>query len=282
MSRKTKWTKAQRVTLLVAAIGALGAVLGAMIGIIPDLLNKKSAASSDSIEYTGRILSLSDGLPVANAKVTLTILPAPLVRYTDSEGVYLFSLPADDLPLNAQITITHPGYEPYTRTLFLDSAMRQIEDIRLESLSAAAPSGNSDTSQPSVQTNVMPGQWQVSYFGNSSLEGAPLSQAQMPVEFNDEGGFTLQFDPVQVGLSGTYSVRWITFLDLDAGTYEFHCEHRDGCRIFVDTNIWIDAWWDGAGGHDLARELPAGQHRIVIEFYDKSGVGNLEVIMRKK
>jgi hypothetical protein len=281
MPRKTGWTKAQRVTLFVAAIGALGALLAALIGIIPDLLQKKPSASNDTIEYSGRVLSLANGLPVENAKVTLAIVPLPLIRYTDSEGVYLFSLPASDLPLSAQISVTHPEYAPYTRTLSLERAVRQIEDIRLEPQSLNAVP-ETPALQTSAQSTLAINQWQVSYFGNVSLEGTPLAQAQMPLQFNDEGGFTLQFDPVQAGLSGAYSVRWVALLDLEAGAYELHCEHRDGCRIFVDSSNWIDAWWDGPGGHDLARELSAGPHRIVVEFYDQSGVGYLEVIMRKK
>lgn len=78
--------------------------------------------------------------------------------------------------------------------------------------------------------------------------------------------------------AGNYSLRLVGMFEFQQGYFEFHCEHHDVCRIYVDGINWIDAWWDGGGGNDLS----AGSHVVVIEFYDKSGYGLLEVRWRVK
>ena len=273
MARKKGLTKSQKVTLWVAAIGAIGAIIAALIGIIPDLSQRPSTTVA-LVEYSGRVIDSTSGTPVDGAKVTLDTAPVPIVRYTDSEGVFLFVLPTERLPLSVTITVSHRGYTPYTRNIHLTANNAQLEEIHLEAVTLPK--------NPVTQQPVSPGIWLVSVFDNASLEGEPVSRAEIPAKPNGEGGYTLRFDPVQAGISAPYSVRWVGLFELSAGTYEFHCKHRDGCRISVDTRVWVDAWWDGAGGHDLARELKAGQHRVIVEFYDKSGVGWLEMIMRKK
>lgn len=278
MTRKTRLTKSQKTTLWVAAIGAISMIVAAWIGILPDL-KKSSSADTTTVEYSGRVLDSLNGQPVEQAKVVLDTVPTPTIRYTDSEGVFLFLVPGKQLPLTVKITISHPNYEQYTRYIHLTESKLQLEEIYL--MPADSPDHSPDRGQFSVQPEETE-TWFVSIFNNANLENQPVSQTQIPAEPNADGGYTLHFDPIKEGINAPYSVRWVGLFNLSAGVYEFHCEHRDGCRIYVDSKVWVDAWWDGVGGHDLARELESGQHRIVVEFYDKSGVGWLEVVLRKK
>lgn len=139
-----------------------------------------------------------------------------------------------------------------------------------------------------TSTPVPPGAWKVEVFDNIHLDGSPLGTFAQPAEANGEGGYQVSFTPQDVRgqfnalPDGNYSLRLAGTFEFQPGYYEFHCEHHDGCRVYVDGRNWIDAWWDGGGGHDLARDLPAGKHVVMVEFYDKSGYGLLEVRWRIK
>lgn len=125
------------------------------------------------------------------------------------------------------------------------------------------------------------------YFSNINLDPPVTYHMEQPAEQNVEGGYIIQINSAdlhsnaQIPLSN-FSARFSGLFYFDGGYYEFHCEHHDGCRVYVDGKNWIDAWWDGGGGHDLARDIPTGNHIVSIEFYDKSGLGLLEVYWRIK
>ena len=135
---------------------------------------------------------------------------------------------------------------------------------------------------------LVPGVWQIEIFDNPNLNGSPWQVLTQPAVVNTEGGYQISLTPQSLGQhiigmpANNYSLRLAGEFEFQTGYFEFHCEHHDGCRVFVDGRNWIDAWWDGGGGHDLARDLSAGKHLVVIEFYDKSGYGLLEMRWRIK
>jgi len=139
-----------------------------------------------------------------------------------------------------------------------------------------------------TSTDLPPDIWKVDVFDNVNLNGAPLFTFTQPAEKNSEGGYQISIVPQTLRQQGNaipasnYSLRLVGTFEFEPGYFEFHCEHHDGCRVYVDGRNWIDAWWDGSGGNDLARDLPGGKHIVVIEFYDKSGYGLLEVRWRVK
>jgi len=127
--------------------------------------------------------------------------------------------------------------------------------------------------------------WKIDIFNNVNLNGEPFTSS-LPVKAipNDKGGYTLKFeikDALPTRPLNT-SARIYGRFQFDAAEYHFHCEHHDGCRVFVDGQEWIGVWWDGGGGNDLTRPLTEGFHEVMIEFYDKSGWGFLEVWWEKK
>jgi len=143
--------------------------------------------------------------------------------------------------------------------------------------------GQPDAAQPAVTpTPIPPGMWKVEVFDNINLNGSPLTIFTLPAQSNGEGGYQIRLTPAALRQqvnnlpASNYSLRLAGEFEFQEGYFEFHCEHHDGCRVYVDGVNWIDAWWDGSGAHDLARTLSAGSHMVVIEFYDKSGAGLLE------
>ncbi|MBI3174976.1 MAG: hypothetical protein HYZ25_14720 [Chloroflexi bacterium] len=139
-----------------------------------------------------------------------------------------------------------------------------------------------------TSTPVPLGVWKVDVFDNIDLNGSPLATFTQPAEANTEGGYQVHIESQALrqrvgGLpDSNISLRLVGTFDFTHGYFEFHCEHHDGCRVYVDGLSWIEAWWDGGGGHDMVRDLSVGTHTVVIEFYDKSGYGLLEVRWRIK
>jgi hypothetical protein len=126
------------------------------------------------------------------------------------------------------------------------------------------------------------GVWHISYFGNTDLEPPSIFEASLDALADGQDGYVLSQHitdfSVNPNIPSEYrSIQYSGSFYFDGGRYAFHCKHHDGCRVFVDGYNWIDAWWEGEGQHDLARDLPTGIHTVRIEFYDKSGQGYLEV-----
>jgi len=123
--------------------------------------------------------------------------------------------------------------------------------------------------------------WEIEYFGNTNLDAPSVFQNQIDAVPDQEGYVlsqsSLDFSSISQFPASNRSIRYTGSFHFSGGRYAFHCKHHDGCRIFVDGYNWIDAWWDGEGQHDLARDLTTGIHVVTIEFYDKSGQGYLDV-----
>lgn len=74
-----------------------------------------------------------------------------------------------------------------------------------------------------------------------------------------------------------WSVRYTRTAYFPGGDYRFHCQHDDGCRIYIDGQLRLDAWWDsGFDGHDWGGYLAPGNHEVRVEFYDNQGGARLE------
>ncbi|MDW8350686.1 MAG: PA14 domain-containing protein [Anaerolineae bacterium] len=120
--------------------------------------------------------------------------------------------------------------------------------------------------------------WQASYWDNRELRGGPRVQT-------NEGGVYLfhKWDwGAPHGLPGdNWSARFVKRTYFPGGWYSFHCHHDDGCRVYVDGRLIIDAWWDSSfDGHDGGTHLAAGEHEVKVEYYEKTGFAGLEVWWR--
>jgi len=106
--------------------------------------------------------------------------------------------------------------------------------------------------------------WKVEVFDNINLNGSPLTSFPQTAQANEEGGYQIRLTPAALRQqvsnlpASNYSLRLAGEFESQEGYFEFNCEHYDGCRVYVDGVNWIDAWWDGGGRHDLARDIAAG------------------------
>jgi hypothetical protein len=79
-------------------------------------------------------------------------------------------------------------------------------------------------------------------------------------------------------MADDFSARWSRRLILPAGVYRFTVTGDDGVRLWVNVKKLIDEWHDQAPT-TFIREvfLPAGNHRVVLEYYDHTGGANTKL-----
>lgn len=75
-----------------------------------------------------------------------------------------------------------------------------------------------------------------------------------------------------------FSTRWRRILYFPGGIYTFYCGHDDGCRLFIDGQMVIDNWQYGTYRVSTwTGNLTAGEHEILVEFFDEHVIGILDV-----
>jgi hypothetical protein len=129
-------------------------------------------------------------------------------------------------------------------------------------------------------TPVPAGTWHVQGYSNESLSGSPCYDANELLGsyvFKDwgwDGG------PGGSCESDHFSVRFEqTATYFPEGNYSLHCEHDDGCRVYVDNELKIEAWGE-PGGHDNNIHLSAGNHVFKVEYREGTGLARIEAWWR--
>lgn len=124
------------------------------------------------------------------------------------------------------------------------------------------------------------GPWSGKYFNNTDLTGSPvLVRSDAAINFN--WGFGSP-NP-QVVTADFFSAHWSRTANFNAGLYRFFARSDDGVRVWVDGQIIIDEWRIQAVAgfyHDVV--LNAGQHTIVVEYYEDTGRAEVYVWWEKQ
>ncbi|MFC2031289.1 PKD domain-containing protein [Chloroflexota bacterium] len=115
--------------------------------------------------------------------------------------------------------------------------------------------------------------WVGEYYDNKDLQGEPVLVRDDP---------TIDFDwgdgsPAPDVPADNFSVRWTTSRDLEAGTYRFTIAVDDGVRMWVDDNLLIDSWTDGAKTVSADMNLIRGTHSAVVEYYEGTGSAQINL-----
>ncbi|MFK8025204.1 MAG: PA14 domain-containing protein, partial [Ilumatobacter sp.] len=110
-------------------------------------------------------------------------------------------------------------------------------------------------------------QWQASYWNNTDLSGsAGLEECASAVDINwGSGGPNGQNDG--------YSARYVKTIDVPAtADYQFTVGADDGIRVEVDGVSIYENWTDGGFSTvGVVHTLSAGQHEVVVEYYENGG-----------
>jgi hypothetical protein len=113
-----------KVKIIVAVLALIGVLGGAYMQFV-----YKPNHSSNSIDYTGRVLSEDSNKPVQGAKVSLEAdQTVPEIVTTDSEGVFHFHV--NGTPSVVRVRVEHPNYQTVDRNISLNRS--GLEDIRLK------------------------------------------------------------------------------------------------------------------------------------------------------
>ena len=117
-------------------------------------------------------------------------------------------------------------------------------------------------------------EWQATYWNNMTLSGAPVLQRTEPrLEHNWGGG-----SPDPAVSSDRFSARWLRYIDVTPGTYQFTVTADDGLRLWVDDELLIDQWQDHAPTtYHAQKALAYGHHLLKVEYYENGGGATAQV-----
>jgi hypothetical protein len=110
-------------------------------------------------------------------------------------------------------------------------------------------------------------EWQGQYWPNVDLFGTPLLVRRDPaVNFDWGTGSPGPGLPVD-----NFSARWVRLVDFEPSSYRFYLTVDDGARVWLDNQLLIDEWRDGAV-REVTRDyaLTGGTHEIRVEYYERS------------
>ncbi len=115
--------------------------------------------------------------------------------------------------------------------------------------------------------------WQASYWNNMTRSGTPVLVRQ-----EEQISYALTTGSFAAGVNADgFSARFEKYIDVTAGTYRFSATVDDGVRVYVDNQLILDKWFDGATrsySADLA--LTTGFHYVVVDYYDNQGGAQLQ------
>jgi hypothetical protein len=117
--------------------------------------------------------------------------------------------------------------------------------------------------------------WRGDYYANRTLSGNPaLTRYDAAIDFDWGEG-----SPAPAIPADNFSVRWSRTLGFEAGTYRFYASADDGVRIYVNGQLIVNAWQNqklpNTHSGDIA--LRAGQHTIVVEYFEEGGLASAHV-----
>lgn len=128
----------------------------------------------------------------------------------------------------------------------------------------------------SYNCSTSSGTWSVDYWNNKYLAGYVNWH-------NNESGTYIFRNWGGGGPGGNiqseeWSARFVRTAYFPGGDYRFHCQRDDGCRLYIDGQEKINAWWDASfDGSDWNGYLSPGNHEIKVEYYENHGDARLEV-----
>jgi uncharacterized protein YgiM (DUF1202 family) len=127
--------------------------------------------------------------------------------------------------------------------------------------------------------NVNNGQWTAQYYANASLSGSP-SLIQSEAGPSHTWGVAA---PAVNLPADNFSARWTSVQTLDAGSYQLSVRADDGVRVFVDGIAVMNEWHSATNlTYTAPLNLNAGQHNIMIEYYEAGGDAFLDYRLERQ
>jgi hypothetical protein len=123
--------------------------------------------------------------------------------------------------------------------------------------------------------------WKGEYFANPDLSGQPLMVSDDGESFL---GFNWGLQPPHARcftLKDNFAARWTRTFAFAQGVYRFKLRADDGVRLLVDKQLKLDRWTEQMADYVVDVELSAGNHQIVLEYYERYGSAQIELSWEK-
>jgi uncharacterized protein YraI len=192
-------------------------------------------------------------------------------------GTYIFSATVDDgirifvndqLVVNAwydQIQTTHTGQITLNPGTYW---------VRVEYYDAGDQASVFVSWRPSTAQTASGG-WAAEYYNNTSLTPPQAGgRLERSIDYNWGGG-----SPIPGVINpNNFSARWWGFPSLEGGVYEFVAGADDGVRVWVDSQLVIDAWTPSPYQEYRGTvELAPGNHTVRVEYFETGDQARISV-----
>lgn len=141
--KKSADQSSNKVKIIIAVIGGLTVIISAYWEFVWKP-SQETPTAGTQLSYVGRVIDIDTEEPIRGAKVSLEFQGAPPIVYTDSEGIFRFSVSLIESSLAGRVKVEANRYEDYGRQITLVSNNPNIEDIRL------TPSHSTETVFPTA------------------------------------------------------------------------------------------------------------------------------------
>lgn len=121
--------------------------------------------------------------------------------------------------------------------------------------------------------------WHAAYWNNMTLSGTPVIERE---ETNINYDWGSGAPHASVG-ADYFSARWSKYIDVTPGTYRFTVTSDDGIRVWIDSDLIIDQWYEHPPRTFSAdKYLGAGHHLIKVEYFEKAGLAVAKLQWERK
>lgn len=120
--------------------------------------------------------------------------------------------------------------------------------------------------------------WKGEYWANPTLTGQPvLVRNDQTIDFNWGTG-----SPAPVIPNDNFSARWTRTVTMETAVYRFRILVDDGARLWLDNQLILDDWRDGAAREVTVEYLvTAGNRTVRLEYYERTGDARIRLTWEK-
>lgn len=123
------------------------------------------------------------------------------------------------------------------------------------------------------------GPWHARYWNNRQLQGEPAWTTKYEDVVFDWG----KGSPNPRIAADYFSARYIGDFYFKDGKYRFYAMSDDGVRIWLDRTLILDQWRvQGRTAFSSDVDVPEGNHRIRVDYFENTGGAALKVFWNKK
>ncbi len=195
-------------------------------------------------------------------------------NFVFTEGYYTFTTVTDDgvrLWVDGDVIVDKWQLQPasaYTTLVHLTDGLHRIKMEYYEYADVAT----AKLGWRKAET-TLPNQFEAQYYNNAHLLGDPVLERIDP-NINFDWQYTSPVAPQDSMHENEFSARWSGVSTFErSAEYSFKAICDDGCRVWIDNDLLINEWRaQKSTTFEAIKNISAGEHRIVMEYQEYSGI----------